>query len=750
MSNYIFVPIIKRMIEKSAELSRICSNFVFRDLRPSLPRTLNLFVNDICNSRCNMCKVWTKKQEGQFTPQELAIILDNPLFKKLESVGVSGGEPTLRNDLPEIFHVIARKKGIKGTGLITNAIEADFVIDQIDKCNNVCKAANVLFNVMVSVDGIGNVHDIIRGRAGNFDSALKVIRHVRDNTDIPLTAACTVVKENVWHLDELLDFCKEENVYARFRIAEYVNRLYNEKVNGSIRNFDDNERYQIALFFSKLELDYEKSANIRETYKNIRQMVFDKKCRQNGCPYQMNAVGLDNKGNLIFCSPKSPILGSCLENSAESVYVKNRHLRDYIIDNFCSNCIHDYHAPPTKLSLQEMEEEAYYRKQMSVKECLAKSVSLSTSTHIPTDWSHFKAPLIIGWYGTETAGDKAIIGDIIRRLKEANPGVQITIASLYPFITKRTLYELGIKKVKIIKTYSAKYLKSCRSSDAVIMGGGPLMGMEPLGFILAAFTEARRIGIPAIVEGCGIGPLRVDEHISAVKEILRLSTEIKIRDTDSLLWVKENTVRTDAVFSPDPSLSFVEYWKDKNFQDKTLPSENCFACFLREITTEYSDGMASKDFSAFRIRFEKELGKMIHYISEKTGLKPILMPMHTFVVGKDDRDFARRFAGTYLAGSNHEIGNKVYSPQDILATMKKVRFNICMRFHSVVFSAILGVPFIAIDYTGGAKIKSFLRDNKREEFKIDRICVAKGDWKEKLDNILLYEVFIKSFDKPKQ
>ncbi|MCR4306372.1 MAG: radical SAM protein, partial [Candidatus Yonathbacteria bacterium] len=89
-----------------------------------LPETLNLMVNDICNSRCAMCNVWKRKQEKEFTPAELARILEDPLFDRLKSVGVSGGEPTLRKDLPEIFRVITRKKGIRGVSMITNALKA--------------------------------------------------------------------------------------------------------------------------------------------------------------------------------------------------------------------------------------------------------------------------------------------------------------------------------------------------------------------------------------------------------------------------------------------------------------------------------------------------------------------------------------------------------------------------------------------------------------------------------------------------
>ncbi|MDP2688570.1 MAG: polysaccharide pyruvyl transferase family protein, partial [Deltaproteobacteria bacterium] len=403
-------------------------------------------------------------------------------------------------------------------------------------------------------------------------------------------------------------------------------------------------------------------------------------------------------------------------------------------------CIHDYHASPSKESLEEAGEEARFRASFSVKRALEDSKKVPSAIPAGLDWSRFAAPLIVGWYGTETAGDKAILGNIVKKLLAANKNSRITVASLYPFVTRRTLRELGVDAA-IVKTFSAEYLQACESADAVIMGGGPLMGMEPLGFVLEAFLTARRFDIPAIVEGCGIGPLSEKAHISAVKEILRLSASIKVRDTASLAWVVENTARIDAVCSGDPAVDFVERWKKETPPGPAASKEKYLACFLREITTEYANGMGPDDFAGFKKNFEDELGKMVLYLREKTGLKPLFMPMHTFVIGNDDRDFMRRFVKTYFKDHEYELGDKVYSPQDILSAMSGSGFNLCMRFHSVLFADTLGVPFVAIDYTGGGKIKGYLKDRQREELKIDRADLAEGRWRKAVDSALLPEGF---------
>jgi polysaccharide pyruvyl transferase WcaK-like protein len=430
-------------------------------------------------------------------------------------------------------------------------------------------------------------------------------------------------------------------------------------------------------------------------------------------------------------------LGSCLEKSAKIIFEKSKPLRESIIQRYCSNCIHDYDAAPSKESLGESAQTELLRTTMSVRQSIKNSTSLPTVVPAPLQWSRFKKVLIVGWYGTETVGDKAIISEIIRRLKNSNRKIQITVASLYPFITRRTFDEIGAENIRIVKTYSIDYIETCQSVDAVVMGGGPLMGMEPLGFVLTAFAEARKANIPCIIEGCGIGPLMADEHILAVKEILRLSAQIRVRDKTSLSWVIENTGRVDAICTGDPAASFVEEWKKETLPDQKIHGEVYFACFLREITFEYANGESLVNFLAFREHFEKELGMLVCNIREKTGLKPLLMPMHTFAIGQDDRDFARRFAKTYLQDGDYDIGNKVYSPQDILSVMSRSKFNVCMRFHSILFAEKLDVPFVAIDYTGGGKIKGFLKDQNKLEFMFDRSDISNKNWRQKIDNILL-------------
>ncbi|MFM5997805.1 MAG: radical SAM protein, partial [Dolichospermum sp.] len=146
------------------------------------PLVIQFPVNDICNCRCQMCNIWHQKFDYQITPSELEKALSNPLFSEVKTIGVNGGEPTLRKDLAELVDILFRKlPKLSNISLITNSLNSSQVTERITEIGQVIKSHNGLLDVMVSLDGVGEVHDRVRGRKGNFENAVKVIDFIQNN-----------------------------------------------------------------------------------------------------------------------------------------------------------------------------------------------------------------------------------------------------------------------------------------------------------------------------------------------------------------------------------------------------------------------------------------------------------------------------------------------------------------------------------------------------------------------------------------
>lgn len=682
---------------------------------PVKPKVVNLNANDICNSKCVMCNIWEQKQGIEVTPSELEIILKNELYSEVTHVGITGGEPTLREDLAQLYQaVINALPNLKGLSIITNCIKEKDVINRIEEVAAVCNKANKSFTIMVSLDGVGEVHDRNRGRKDNFRSAINVINHFKDRFKVDI--GCTITKENVWDVDELLDYLKEHNLYGRFRVAEFIKRLYNDNKSDQIRNYTEDEAYHLALFFKKLEFTFEKNKTFKRTYSSIHNILTGGK-RLISCPYQSGGVVLNSRGELSYCAPKSDIIGNTLENSSFGLFKSTLKERRRIIKEDCDSCIHDYHAPITHKEYYKELKKKLYNIILNI-ENSDKAVKLTRYLKKPSNPFNNNAPVvfIFGWYGTETVGDKAILGGIIDEYRETFKGkVNFIVGSLYPFITDRTLREMNEPDIKVIDSRSLDFLRYSKIADYFVMGGGPLMDLNELYLALIAFKISKSLKRKTtnVVFGCGIGPLFVKKFQKATEQIISLTDDLRLRDNKSVelakKWCRPNVTPS---MSGDSAKRYVLL---RNSSIGDVKPKNVICCFLREWTHEYARNLSKEEFLVEKRKLERSIANLIREKAKEYNVdQVILCNMHNYVVGNDDRDFSRRFIKENFQDDPLVTHDKRLATVDsTIIAMKEAKFNICMRFHSMLFAESLDTDFMAIDYTLGGKIYNYLNDNNK-------------------------------------
>lgn len=682
---------------------------------PAKPEGINMNANDICNSKCTMCNIWQQKQGFEMTPEHLEKLLSNKLFSKVKYVGITGGEPTLREDLKGLYMACIKSlPSLTHLSIITNAIKDEVVIRRVEEVNELCKQHGKHFSMMVSLDGVGEVHDAVRGREGNFESAVRVIEHFSKHSDIPIQFGATVSKKNSWDFDDLLYYTSKKGWKGRFRVAEFIVRLYNTDRGEVIRNFDEEENYNLQCFYQKLADNPQADDTERRNYLSNISLLSGKK-RTMACPHHNTAVQLDSRGMVHYCAPKSKTLGSAIEESGWTIWRKNLKERRRLLKEECGDCIHDYRAPITTKELFS-----------NYKRFLIGSVFNNISG---LKWLNIVYPLaylrskrikktgklvyVTGWYGTETVGDKAILGGIFEYYKGLyGKDVQFAVSSLYPFITVKTLKELK-QEAKIVSTDSLDFAAYSIRADIVVMGGGPLMDLEILSLPLWGFKLAGRSGGQSVIFGCGIGPLTNQVYSDAVKELLLLANKIWLRDEASCMVARKWSNRTDIENTGCPARNYVIN------RDAFVTAEKgkYLACFLRKWPLDYKGDIANESVETYREKFEEALASHIKKLCAENGLVPHFYPMHTFHVGDDDRDFYREFTEKYFQNEVFYLHKRNSNVDFIIEKMKGAAINMCMRFHSVLFASTLNTDFIAVDYTRGGKIEGFLADHKQ----VDRL-----------------------------
>lgn len=711
-----------------------------------LPWEVNALANDICNSRCQMCLIWEQKKKKELSPEEWLETLSNPFFRKVRYVGFTGGEPTLRTDLPAIFSsAIKALPSLRGLSTITNAIREKDVIDRVTRCASVCADAGVQFSVMVSLDGVGAIHDAVRGRAGNYQSAINCLRQF-NAAGYRTAFGCTITSSNADHVDELLDLAIEEGWYGRFRVAEFIKRLYNDSQTTYIRNFTPKQCYHLALFFYRLETCFEPAPIYRKTYRNVREMVMMRVSRGVACPYQSRAVAITSAGEMLYCAPKSPSLGKIKQGTdAEALYRDNYALLESIRDKDCDACIHDYHTPVTLAERIRSTRESVRRgRKYDLRRLIRAGDKLATLLSTKSQFGPFNSAtetgeiLIVGWYGTETAGDKAILDTIIRSVRGASKSdAPVYISSLHPFVTVRTVEELALDNVFVVEAYSKNFERICESVSEVIFGGGPLMNLKEINQSLYAFIRARRRGASAVIWHCGVGPFNSHEPRECVEVLLRVASKVTVRDEASALLAKSFGVDR-VMLGEDPAIAYVRRKADSIRHAVAAKSDgrvkSVVSFYLRDITYEYLPECGTWEQVRTEQKATRErLFEFVKALAAVSRMQVELHAMHCFQVGGDDRELnrwlARRARRDALDAQEFGFNRLPESPEEILESMANSALCICMRFHSVVFACELNVPFIAVDYTGGGKIASYLKVRRKEHLCIplNRIHELTGD-----------------------
>ena len=141
------------------------------------PQTLNLQAIDLCNSRCVECATSGGMAGGRECPYGRIPVASWPthFYSEVRFVGITGGEPTLRTDLFQLYELLPQcLPALKGAVLITHGMQTERAVETYSKVDALYRSKGLSFDGMVSLDGVGEVHDRVRRRKGAFESALNV------------------------------------------------------------------------------------------------------------------------------------------------------------------------------------------------------------------------------------------------------------------------------------------------------------------------------------------------------------------------------------------------------------------------------------------------------------------------------------------------------------------------------------------------------------------------------------------------
>jgi MoaA/NifB/PqqE/SkfB family radical SAM enzyme len=148
-------------------------------------------------------------------------------LRDITSIQITGGEPYLREDLPELIHAIRgylprATIWIPTNGLTPRRIEA--------ATREMLKDDGMRLGVSVSMDGVRGTHDAIRGIEGSFDRAVETLRLLyflgEKHAGLSVSVGMTVTNENHEELPKVWSLAKKHGADFSFRPVNFSDIYY--------------------------------------------------------------------------------------------------------------------------------------------------------------------------------------------------------------------------------------------------------------------------------------------------------------------------------------------------------------------------------------------------------------------------------------------------------------------------------------------------------------------------------------------
>lgn len=323
------------------------------------PHVGTLFLTYRCTSRCNTCKMWQKpaQKDKELSLSQWEYIVNILQKKGIKAIEIFGGDVLLRKDL-----LIPLIRYIKDLGMEIHSPTNCNLLDK-DTARELIEAkVDVLY---LSVDGVGEDHNKIRGVEGTFDKVTNAARYLNlarnGRKTTRLVCNTTVSKYNVDILENIAQFakdmCFDEQHY------EYVGEMTEDQIERSIIDGLKPAPYYVrgeeSVLVNKEQaiLLKKKLKEIRKKYKNdraIKTINIDMLSVDNlnkgvfpisKCYVERLEITIDPFGNVIICPfINNYIMGNLLIDDFDTIWNRQAHkiFRSYQNNKqiaICDHCI---------------------------------------------------------------------------------------------------------------------------------------------------------------------------------------------------------------------------------------------------------------------------------------------------------------------------------------------------------------------------------------------------------------------------
>lgn len=281
-----------------------------------------------CNLACRHCSVSAGDGgEDELTTGEIKDLLNSLKEMDVRYVTFTGGEPLLRTDLHEIIEYA------EGLGLST-AMDTNGILLSSEMVDALKKAG--LRHVQVSIDGVEETHDSIRGK-GSFEKAVTGVKN-SVAAGIRTTINFTVSGHNMNEVEDVVRIGEELRVDL-VSMERFIPTGRGQAMEGA--DLSSGEFKDVLEGFFSLGERYSIGLNTTDPLRAVvlgddPNRCLDRIC--GGCTAGIAGLTVSFGGVVLTC-PKVPVsVGNIKDRSIEEIWLENQALTPLRTRQFKGRC----------------------------------------------------------------------------------------------------------------------------------------------------------------------------------------------------------------------------------------------------------------------------------------------------------------------------------------------------------------------------------------------------------------------------
>jgi MoaA/NifB/PqqE/SkfB family radical SAM enzyme len=337
---------LKYLSRAAAGVPRDLVNSLVAKVKPIRPTVLIYNCTFVCDARCTMCNNWTRgNRKEDMSLAQIEQVFNHRFWGAIENLNISGGEPTTRNDLPEMVELFQRRlPRLRKIGINTTGLTPHRAIPMLTRIAKFCAEHELLFSARVSLDGIGEVHNQVRDVKRGFDKASQTIEAMQKLADelpnFQFGIASTIFATNLQDAENILGWAREKNLDVVFNMLRFTdNMLGNKNLEEKIGFRQREEEFMRRFFLDRVQEESVLSGQAF-MYLHYADMIANGYIRTMPCPFKTQGLLLNPNGALFYCE-NSKELGNVLDEQADAIYYKAENLahRDSFEETICKHCL---------------------------------------------------------------------------------------------------------------------------------------------------------------------------------------------------------------------------------------------------------------------------------------------------------------------------------------------------------------------------------------------------------------------------